>query len=113
MRVRIWQEPDGSIKVTALYHGDMAQESAKLIASGALSPGAGIVWDGQEGERPPLPATKTQRFRWRWNGRAVIEDPAVPDPPTPRQGLLTAIQNAGSLAALKSVLDTAIRQGDL
>lgn len=102
-QVRIWQEPGGAIKVTTLVAGDLEQEAGKLRDSGAISPGAVAVWDG-EASLAPLPPSRVNRAKWRWNGARVAVDLTVPDPPHPRQALLDAAAQATTVAQLRAIL---------
>ena len=47
---------------------------------------------------------RSRRHAWRWQGNRVLADPAVPDPPNPKQPLLDEITAATTVAALKTAL---------
>ena len=51
-----------------------------------------------------LPPDRSRRHAWRWVGTRVIADPAVPDPPKPRQALIDEVQAATTIAALKAAV---------
>ena len=58
-----------------------------------------------------LPDEKTPRHQWRLVAGQVVVDPAVPDPPHPKQALLDAIDAASSLAEMKAILKRVVQRG--
>ena len=52
---------------------------------------------------------RSRRGAWRWQGGRVISDPAVPDPPHPKQALLDEVGAATTIAALRAAILKLIR----
>ena len=71
--VRVWSEPDGTVRVTRFIEGDVAEAVAVLIEDGRVHPSATFVdltpdqWEAMQPRR---------RFRpcWRWTGTGVAVD---------------------------------------
>ena len=84
--------------------------TAELRAQDAIEP-QWIIRDfeSSDGLEAVLPRVgnavdRSKRYAWRWQGGRVIADPAIPDPPHPRQPLLDEIQAATTIAALRAAV---------
>ena len=112
---RIWYHPDG-VAITHIPGGssrELDSEGAKLLAAGRAYAGAPHE-DFQDDEILAfLPPDRTNRHKWRKNpaGRGVWVDPAVPDLPHPQQARLDQIARANTVAELKAILTTIVKEG--
>lgn len=110
----VWTKPDGSIRVMQVVDSFLVahQQPGEPLADTVLR-----VAQQEQLKHPDLadavptlvrsvdlPPTKAQRHKWRLQNNRVVVDSTVLNPPHPRQALLTAIDNAGTLADLKTIL---------
>ena len=112
---RIWYEPSGAVKITTFVDGaDPGTVARVLIQDGHVHQAS--TFEDYESEPEllaKLPADRSQRAKWRkdvLNGGVMI-DLTVPDPPHPKQALLNAVDQAKTIADLKTILTDAIRAG--
>ena len=113
MYARIWYEPSGAVKVTTFIDVPDPEMIARILhQDGQVDPNATFDDCATEPELTALlPSSRADRTKWRKNpnGRGVIVDLTIPDPPHPRQALLDAIQGATTIAQLKALLIQTIR----
>ena len=115
--VRVLQQPDGSLLVIHPAMNDRSRPPgipddvwarARLDQTLIKHP----EWQGLPAvdvQSDTLPTDRTLRDKWRLTGRTVRPDPAVPDRPHPRQGLLDAVDRANTVPELKVVLRQLLR----
>lgn len=112
--IRIWHEPDGSVKITRVVpEASLEQVAAVLRADGHISPDA--TWEDLDDgafERMVATLDPAKRHKWRRHpsGRGLHVDPTVPDPPDPDKELLATVAKAKTVGELKQVLATLITQ---
>lgn len=102
--VRIWTEPDGSVKITYFNAGQTAAQRqralAVLLRDGQIS-SAATFQDVPEFDPATLPA-RADRHKWRMQGGKVVVDPTVPD--HPRKVKLAALGRATSVPDLRQAI---------
>lgn len=113
--VRIWVEPNGTVKITTCLLDNAEDVYARLQADGTIHPAATFHdFPDVESARQALPPTKAQRHKWRWNvvAQQVEVDPTVPDPPHPRQAILDQIDAEASFTPAQRALLKRIVRGE-
>lgn len=115
--VRVLTQPDGSLLVIHPAMTERSRPPGIPDSVWALRCFERVLakhpeWQGLPAvdvQSDTLPATRALRDKWRLTGGAVRADPAVPDRPHPRQGLLDAVDRANTVPELKAVLRQLLR----
>jgi hypothetical protein len=110
----VWTKPDGSIGVEHIIDsylesrrlpGESTEDavlriSAELAAKKPSLAGATATLV----KTADVPTDRTDRHKWRLNGKRVAADPSVPDKVNPKQALRDEIAAAKDVDELKAVL---------
>lgn len=116
MKVRIFREPSGNLRILHLApkhrlpdeldDAFIARVGTQVTTRDSSLAGLPFI-DVEEASLHAL--DRSLRHKWRTVGQAVVVDPTVPNLPHPKQALLDEIDAATTMDALKAAVKKVIR----
>src|SRR3990167_1941715 len=101
--VRVFTHLDGSVRVMHLNerHRQPGETDSQFFTRETAKQKDLATVHFIDVDAADLPASRTQRGKWRVLASRVVVDLSVPDPPHPKQVLMDDVARANTLAELK------------